>query len=87
MKVTNIYVLIHSPLVGAFTWSLVAAEMRQRGLDVIVPLLNDSPDSKDPYWKQHAESFAQAFVGVPSDVPITLVAHSGAIRIGATSIG
>lgn len=74
----SIYVLIHSPLVGDFTWSLVADEMSQRGLDVIVPLLNDSPDSNDPYWKQHADSFARALAAVPDDVPVTLVAHSGA---------
>ncbi len=74
----NLFVLIHSPLVGDFTWSLVAKEMRRGGLDVMVPLLSDSPVSKEPYWKQHADSFAEAFAAVPNDVPVTLVAHSGA---------
>lgn len=78
MKVTNIYVLIHSPLVGDFTWGLVAEEMRRGGLEVIVPLLNDSPDSNDPYWKQHADSFAESLAAVRDDVPVTLVVHSGA---------
>lgn len=78
MNVTNIYALIHSPLVGDFTWSLVAEQMRRRGLDVIVPLLNDSPKSNEPYWKQHADSFAESLAAVPDDVPVTLVAHSGA---------
>ena len=74
----NLYVLIHSPLVGGFTWSLVADEMRRRSLDVIIPFLDDSPASTEPYWKQHADSFAEAFVNVDKDIPITLVAHSGA---------
>jgi len=52
--------------------------MRQRGLDVIVPILNDSPDSKEPFWKQHAESISQALVDVPKDTAVILVAHSGA---------
>jgi pimeloyl-ACP methyl ester carboxylesterase len=73
-----VYVLIHSPLVGALTWSLVAKEIRRRGLDVIVPILNDSPDSRLPYWEQHAESFAQALAELSKSRPVTLVAHSGA---------
>ena len=74
----NLYVLIHSPLVGPLTWSPVAHEMRQRGLNVLVPLLRDAPDSKEPFWKQHAESVAQALVPVPAETSLTLVAHSGA---------
>ena len=49
------FVLIHSPLVGPLTWSRVAAEMRIRGQNVLVPTLEDSPESRDPFWKQHAE--------------------------------
>ena len=73
-----IYVLIHSPLVGALTWSLVADQMQQRGLDVIVPTLKDSPDSTEPFWKQHADSVSKALMGIPNDQPVILVAHSGA---------
>lgn len=78
MNKNNFYVLIHSPLVGAFTWKLVADEMRHRGLSVIVPVLNDSPDSKEPYWKQHVDSVAQAVKHLPKNESVTLVAHSGA---------
>lgn len=70
--------LIHSPLVGALTWSVMADQMLRRGLDVVVPLLLDSPGSHEPFWKQHAESVSQALVSVPEDYPVTLVAHSGA---------
>ena len=72
------FVLVHSPLVGPLTWSLVAGEMRQRGLDVLVPILEDSPDSTEPFWKQHAQSTAQALADVAQADFVTLVAHSGA---------
>jgi hypothetical protein len=72
------FVLIHSPLVGPLTWSLVADEMSQRGLDVLVPDLEDSPDSKEPFWKQHAESVSRALAHIPAEISLTLVAHSGA---------
>jgi len=78
MNQDHVFVLIHSPLVGGFTWTLVANQMRQRGLDAIVPLLKDSPDSKEPFWKQHAESGSHALADIPNDTSLTLVAHSGA---------
>lgn len=78
MKLNGTYVLIHSPLVGGLTWTLVADQMRHKGLDVVVPLLLDSPDSQEPFWKQHAESAAQALQHIPKNIALTLVAHSGA---------
>jgi hypothetical protein len=78
MNGNNIYVLIHSPLVGPLTWQLVAEEMRQRDIEVVVPALVDAPDSEKPYWKQHAESISQAIAQVPQGASLTLVAHSGA---------
>ena len=74
----NAFVLIHSPLVGLLTWSLVANEMRARSRDVIVPALEDSTDSKEPFWKQHADSVARALAPIPTETSLTLVAHSGA---------
>ena len=44
MNKNNVYVLIHSPLVGPLTWKLVADQMRQRDMEVIVPTLVDAPD-------------------------------------------
>lgn len=52
--------------------------MQQRGVNVFVPTLTDSPDSKKPFWKQHAESVASALTNIPKEAFITLVAHSGA---------
>jgi pimeloyl-ACP methyl ester carboxylesterase len=77
MSERSLLILIHSPLVGPLTWSLVAEEMRQRDLNVLVPILKDSPVSKEPFWKQHAESVSSALAGIPKDTLITLVAHSG----------
>jgi hypothetical protein len=74
----DLFVLIHSPLVGPLTWSRVAGDMRQGGINVLVPVLEDSPDSKEPFWKQHASSVSQALAHVPNGTSLTLVAHSGA---------
>lgn len=77
MNKDSVYVLIHSPLVGPLTWSLVADQMRQRVINAAVPALADSPNSADPFWKQHAESVSQALADIPKDIPVTLIAHSG----------
>jgi hypothetical protein len=74
----QIFVLIHSPLVGPLTWSLVASELGERGWDVIVPVLEDSPTSEKPFWKQHAESVSSDLSGIPKDIFVALIAHSGA---------
>ena len=78
MNGNAVYVLIHSPLVGGLTWTLVAEQMQQRGQSVVVPILSDLKISKEPYWKQHAESVAQALVNIPPETNVILVAHSGA---------
>ena len=72
------YVLIHSPLVGPFTWELVQQVMKEQNLRVIVFTLFDDPNSALPYWQQHAESVAQSLAQIPPDQKIILVAHSGA---------
>lgn len=78
MNGDHVYILIHSPLVGPLTWRLVAGEMRQRGLNVLVPALEDLPDSTEPFWKQHAKSVSPALKHIPDKTSLTLVAHSGA---------
>ena len=78
MNTNPVYVLIHSPLVGGLTWSLVAAQMRQQGQKVLLPMLKDVPDSAEPFWQQQAASVAQALSDIPENGPLILVAHSGA---------
>ena len=71
------FVLIHSPLVGPLTWSLVAEDMRRRGIDVLAPTLHDG-DTGLPYWQQCATAMSGALEGVPADRALILIGHSGA---------
>lgn len=73
-----VYVLIHSPLVGPSTWTLVADELQRSGSIVNLPALQDSPNKKLPYWQQNASSIAQVLADVPKTAHLLLVAHSGA---------
>jgi hypothetical protein len=67
------FVLVHSPLVGPFTWSLVADELGTRGVSVALPTLPE--DQLAPYLRLHAEAVAgQGDAGGP----LVLVGHSGA---------
>lgn len=72
-----IVVLVPSPLVGPFSWSAVADDLRPRGPQVIVPILSDDDDSSDPYWHQHGKSVERALAPVSRDQPLILVGHSG----------
>jgi hypothetical protein len=45
----NLVVFVHSPLVGPFTWSLVAQHLQAVGFDVLVPTLTDSGETPPPY--------------------------------------
>jgi hypothetical protein len=67
-------VLVHSPLVGPFTWSLVAGELRTRGVSVAVPTLPE--DQLAPFWRRHAEAVAAQVADASG--PLVLVGHSGA---------
>ena len=73
-----LFVLIHSPLVGPLTWSLVAEELRQRGADAVTPSLLVPQCDDGPYWRRHVGAVAGALWDVPHDRSLLLVAHSGA---------
>jgi hypothetical protein len=68
------FVLVHSPLVGPFTWSRVADELAARGVTVTVPTLPE--DHLAPYWRLHAEAVASQVADAVG--PLVLVGHSGA---------
>ena len=76
MNLRMTFVLIHSPLVGLVTWSLVAEELRARGYGVITPELTDNGES--PFWRQHVDIVVEAFEAVADDEPIILAGHSAA---------
>ena len=73
-----VFVLLHSPLVGPLTWSLVATELQRNGIAVVVPELRTPEASAMSYWQQHARAIAQACERCPPDQPLILVGHSGA---------
>ena len=74
----SLIVLIHSPLVGPFTWSLVAEHLQAGGFEALVPVLTDSGETPPPYLRQHVVCVQQALVSIPRERPLVLVGHSGA---------
>lgn len=69
-----IWVLIHSPLVGAATWAPVAAELHRQGQHVVVPDLSPALSTTVDHASRQAELVASAV----RRGPVVLVAHSGA---------
>ncbi len=74
----TVIALIHSPLVGPLTWSLVAAELEGRGIRAVVPVLSDEGTGGRPFWSRHAESAAREITRLAPETTIVLVGHSGA---------
>ena len=74
----TLIVLVHSPLVGPFTWSQVGQCLQASGFDVLVPALTDGGETPPPYWQQHAESVQRALASISQERPVVLVGHSGA---------
>ncbi len=74
----DLVVLIHSPLVGPFTWSLVAQQLQAVGFDALVPTLMDRGEAPSHYWQQHAASLQRALASVHEERPLVLVGHSAA---------
>ncbi len=66
--------LVHSPLVGAACWDLVAADLAGRGYQVSLPDLTGTVADGPPYCARQAEAIARSGVGRPA----ILVGHSGA---------
>ena len=75
----SLVVLVHSPLVGPFTWSLAAQHLQtDAGFDVLVPTLTDSGATPPAYWQQHAASMQRTLASIPQERPLVFVGHSGA---------
>lgn len=72
------FVLVHSPLVGPFSWSRVAEELQRLGYDVITPRLLTGDGDELRYWQRQAATVAEMVKTIPADRVIVLVAHSGA---------
>ena len=50
MHTAMVFVLLHSPLVGHSTWSLVAEELRARDCEVLVPTFPEAAGIVAPAW-------------------------------------
>jgi len=72
------FILIHSPLVGPYTWRPVANVLQARGHTAIVPKLLDNPHATNPYWQQEVASVIDQLDVQTLQAPVILVAHSGA---------
>lgn len=70
------FILINSPLLGLFTWSLVAEQLREQGYLVFEHELIDDAQSALPFWKQEVENFD--FVHKATESETLMVGHSGA---------
>lgn len=69
-------VLIHSPLVGPFTWEPAAEVLRSRGIDARVPELANPVAG--PFWERHVRSAVDGLGAIEPDAPVVLAGHSGA---------
>lgn len=73
------FVLVHSPLVGPFTWEPVASVLRAHRHRAIVPRLTSPPAMEGRYWERHVAEVAAAVEGaIPASEPVVLAGHSGA---------
>ena len=69
-------VLVHSPLVGPYSWAPVAEELRSLGYSLSIPTLTTREEEGRPFWQAHSDAIAEATKG--AEAGIVLVAHSGA---------
>ncbi len=80
------FVLIHSPLVGPFTWQPVAEALRQKGVEAIVPSLSGMQPGGEPFsrkypgmmWQQAVERIRTAVEAAHPAYALVIVVHSGA---------
>lgn len=70
------FVLIHSPVVGPSTWSLVARELKHRKQEINVPSLQGMATCEVPRWR-HVVEVVRSELENSSD-SVVLVGHSGA---------
>ena len=74
----SLIVLIPSPLVGLYSWSLVHGELTERGWETLVSVDLRDPLGRQPCWQRTVGGVQAALDDVPDGQPIVLVGHSGA---------
>ena len=70
-------VLIPSPLLGPYSWSLVAQELVDRGWETIISIDRRDPIGRQPCWRLTVDGVEASLRDVLDQRPIALVAHSG----------
>lgn len=78
MPAAPVFVLIHSPLVGALTWRPTGDLLQARGFTVVVPSLAGVLDDGPPYYQKLASRVAEVVRAERPAEPLVLVSHSGA---------
>lgn len=76
-------VLVHSPLVGPYSWAPVAEELRSLGYSLSIPTLTTREEKGRPFWQTHSDAIVEAANGPGAGT--VLVAHSGAGQLLPTS--
>src|SRR5688572_23260877 len=71
------FTLIHSPLVGPLTWSLVAGQLVAQNVAALQPTLSDNGEIL-LYWQRQVQAVVAFFRANPCHQPTVLTAHSGA---------
>jgi hypothetical protein len=71
-------VLIPSPLLGPYSWSLVADELGARGWEALVTSDLRDPIGRQPCWQRTVRGVETSLLQVPANHAVALVAHSGA---------
>lgn len=74
----SVFVLVHSPSVGPLTWAPVAARLRARGQESVVPSLLDVGKGGPPFWPRVVKDVNAGMSQLAKDRPVLLVAHSNA---------
>jgi pimeloyl-ACP methyl ester carboxylesterase len=69
-------VLVHSPLLGAFSWRDVASRLRTAGHRVVTPDFSQALLEASPFYPKIARAIAKDVEEFPDD--IVLIGHSGA---------
>lgn len=80
MAANPLFVLAHSPLVGPYSWALVADALRARDYSVVVPEVRSLEHDGPPYWERHVEAISRSVSSQQPD-EVIFVGHSGAGRI------
>lgn len=74
----SLIVLIPSPLLGPYSWSLVLDELGERGWETLVSVDLHDPLGRQPCWRRTVGGVEATLRDVPDQRSVVLIGHSGA---------